>query len=119
MRIAVFVSGSGTNLQAVLDACQGDTSARVVLVASNKRDARGLDRAREAGVSTHFIEDPNDGPTIIRLLDDSQIDLVILAGYLKLVPEDVVHAYENRMINISPYQKTGTDRPKKLMEVTA
>jgi formyltetrahydrofolate-dependent phosphoribosylglycinamide formyltransferase len=102
MRIAVFVSGSGTNLQALLDACGTSSPARVVLVLSNKVDAKGLDRARAAGVDTFFIEDPTDGATIIAALNDYRVDLVVLAGYLKLVPADVVLAFENRMINIHP-----------------
>ena len=102
MRVAVLASGSGTNLQALLDACRADAPARVVLVASNKRDAYALERARGAGVATHFLADPSDGKALISLLQEHRIDLVVLAGYLKLVPEDVVSAYENRMINIHP-----------------
>ena len=102
MRVAVFVSGSGTNLQALLDACGTTSPARVVLVLSNKATAKGLDRARDAGVDTFVIEDPSDGPTIIATLRQYDVDLVVLAGYLKLVPEDVVNAFENRMVNIHP-----------------
>ena len=102
MRIAVFVSGSGTNLQSLLDACGESSPARVVLVLSNKADAKGLDRARAAGVDTFFIEDPNDGAAIIASLEQYGVELVVLAGYLKLVPADVVLAYEYRMLNIHP-----------------
>ncbi len=102
MRVAVFVSGSGTNLQAVLDACREQSPARVVLVASNKQEAKGLERARAAGVPTEYIEDPADGAAIIAMLQKYETDLVVLAGYLKLVPENVVNEFENRMINIHP-----------------
>jgi phosphoribosylglycinamide formyltransferase-1 len=102
MRVAVFVSGSGTNLQALLDACGSESPAHVVLVAANNKDAKGLERARNVGIDTVFLEDPSDGPTIIAILNEHQIDLVVLAGYLKLIPEDVVLAYENRMLNIHP-----------------
>lgn len=102
MRIAVFVSGSGTNLQTLLDACGTSSCVRVVLVLSNKADAKGLDRARDAGVDTFFIEDPADGATIIATLKEHNVDLIVLAGYLKLVPADVVLAFENRMLNIHP-----------------
>ncbi len=102
MRVAVFVSGSGTNLQALLDACGSESPARVVLVAANKKDAKGLERARDAGIDTVFLEDPSDGPAIIAFLNEYRVDLVVLAGYLKLIPEDVVLAYENRMLNIHP-----------------
>ena len=102
MRVAVFVSGSGTNLQALLDACREKAPARVVLVAANKRTAKGLERARGAGVATHFIEDPTDGAAIIATLREYRVDLVVLAGYLKLIPDNVVQAYENRMLNVHP-----------------
>jgi phosphoribosylglycinamide formyltransferase-1 len=102
MRVAVFVSGSGTNLQALIDACGGDSPARVVLVASNRKDALGLERARAAGIDTHFFENPSDGAAIIATLRQHQIDLVVLAGYLKLIPEDVVLSYENRILNVHP-----------------
>ena len=102
MRIAVFVSGSGTNLQSLLDACGESSPARVVLVLSNKADAKGLDRARAAGVDTFFIQDPKDGAALIASLERYGVELVVLAGYLKLVPADVVLAYENRMLNIHP-----------------
>jgi len=102
MRVAVFVSGSGTNLQALLDACGEEAPARVVLVAANKKDAKGLERARGAGIDTHFIKDPSDGTAIIATLREYRVDLVVLAGYLKLVPEDVVLEYENRMLNVHP-----------------
>jgi len=102
MRVAVFVSGSGTNLQALIDACGNASPARVVLVASNRKDALGLERARTAGIDTHFFENPSDGAAIIATLRQYQIDLVVLAGYLKLIPEDVVLSYENRMLNVHP-----------------
>ena len=102
MRVAVFVSGSGTNLQALLDACDDRAPARIVLVAADNREAKGLERARLAGIDTHFIEDPSDGTAMISKLHEYRVDLVVLAGYLKLVPEDVVNAYENRILNVHP-----------------
>lgn len=102
MRVAVLVSGSGTNLQAMLDALTGEAPARIHLVLSNRSDAGAIDRARSAGVPTVVLSDPTDGHEIIGHLRDHQIDLVVLAGYLKLVPESVVEAYADRMINIHP-----------------
>lgn len=102
MRIAVFASGGGTNLQALLDDLSGSGPAGVALVASNRPDAGALARARAAGVAAHVLRDPHDGPAILQLLGEHQIDLVILAGYLKLVPEAVVEAYVGRMVNIHP-----------------
>ncbi len=101
MRVAVFVSGGGTNLQALLDTCRGK-DATVQLVLSNRADAGALDRARKAGVSTRVIADPDDGPAIVDTLRSHDIDLAVLAGYLKLVPREVVAAFDRRIINIHP-----------------
>lgn len=102
MRVAVLASGGGTNLQALLDTCQGSAPARVVVVISNKAAAGALERARRAGVPTEVLDDPSDGPTLVALLQSYQVELVVLAGYLKLIPEVVVQAFENRMLNIHP-----------------
>lgn len=102
MRVAVLASGGGTNLQALLDTCQGSAPARVVVVISNKATAGALERARKAGVATEVLDDPSDGAKIVSLLRSYDTGLVVLAGYLKLVPEVVVQAYENRMLNIHP-----------------
>lgn len=102
MRVAVLASGGGTNLQALLDTCQGSAPARIVVVISNKATAGALQRARKAGVATEVLDDPSDGAKIVSLLCSYDTGLVVLAGYLKLVPEVVVQAYENRMLNIHP-----------------
>jgi len=102
MRVAVLASGGGTNLQALLDTCQGSAPARVVVVISNKATAGALERARSAGVATEVLADPGDGEGMVALLRSYDADLVVLAGYLKLVPEAVVRAFENRMLNIHP-----------------
>lgn len=102
MRVAVLASGGGTNLQALLDACHAGTPARVVLVVSDKPDAGALARARAGGVETHHLANPADGAALVRVLTERRVDLVVLAGYLKLVPADVVQAFDGRMINIHP-----------------
>jgi formyltetrahydrofolate-dependent phosphoribosylglycinamide formyltransferase len=102
LRVAVLASGGGTNLQALLDACAGSEPARVVLVASNNPEAGALARARAAGVATRLIENPADGSTLTAMLREARADLVVLAGYLKLVPQDTVSAFAGRMINIHP-----------------
>ena len=101
-RVAVLASGGGTNLQALLDACTGSAPARVVLVLSNNPDAGALKRAAKAGVPARVIENPRDGKELNTLLDSARPDLVVLAGYLKLVPPETVAAYAGRMINIHP-----------------
>jgi len=102
MRVAVLASGSGSNLQALLDVCQPPAPAAVVLVVSNAPDAGAFARAARAGVATHPITDPNDGAALLAALRAHQVDLVVLAGYLKLVPADVVAAYSGRMVNLHP-----------------
>lgn len=102
MHVAVLASGGGTNLQALLDACGTGSAARVVLVVSDKPEAGALARARQAGVETHHLADPADGAALERVLTAARADLVVLAGYLKLVPANVVSAFAGRMINIHP-----------------
>ncbi|HWC72671.1 MAG TPA: phosphoribosylglycinamide formyltransferase [Gemmatimonadales bacterium] len=100
VRVAVLVSGGGTNLQALLDALHNSSVARVVRVVSNRPSAGALDRARRAGVSTAVLTNPADASELLRALGDAQ--LVVLAGYLKLVPPAVVAQFRGRMINIHP-----------------
>jgi formyltetrahydrofolate-dependent phosphoribosylglycinamide formyltransferase len=102
MRVAVLASGSGSNLQALLHTCRPPAGATVALVASNAPEAGSFARARQAGVATHEITNPADGAALLAALRRHQVDLVVLAGYLKLVPPDVVAAYAGRMINIHP-----------------
>ena len=102
MRVAVFASGGGTNLQALLDTCRPPEPASIVLVVSDKPAAGALERAKTAGVATHVIDDPTDGEAIIQLLRNAGVDLVVLAGYLKHVPVAVVRKYDGRMINVHP-----------------
>jgi formyltetrahydrofolate-dependent phosphoribosylglycinamide formyltransferase len=100
VRIAVLVSGGGTNLQALLDALRDSKTARVAQVISSRAAASALDRARRARVPTAVLRDPGDAAELLATLDDA--DLVVLAGYLKLVPAAVVARFRCRMINIHP-----------------
>jgi formyltetrahydrofolate-dependent phosphoribosylglycinamide formyltransferase len=102
VRVAVLASGSGTNLQALLDACRPPAPAEVVLVGCNVAEAGAIARAAGVGVPTWHIADPGDGVALLGALQQHGVDLVVLAGYLKLVPADVVAAYSGRMINIHP-----------------
>ncbi len=102
MRVAVLASGGSTNLQVLLDACRPPAKASVVLVASNKSSAGALDRARAADAATAVLDDPSDGDALGALLEQHQVDLVILAGYLKLIPESVVTAFAGRILNVHP-----------------
>ena len=110
LRAAVCVSGGGTNLQAIIDAAAAGTitNTELALVISNKPGAYALERAKKAGISSEVLvpkdyEDRNAfGEALIRCLTDKQIDLVVLAGYLVILPENFVKAFEGRIINIHP-----------------
>jgi phosphoribosylglycinamide formyltransferase 1 len=102
MRIAVAISGRGSNLAALLAALPPGAPAQVALVLSDRADAGGLEVARENTVPTMVLADPADSSAWIDALSQHQIDLVVLAGYLKLVPAPVVHRYRGRIINIHP-----------------
>ncbi|HEY3280016.1 MAG TPA: phosphoribosylglycinamide formyltransferase [Gemmatimonadales bacterium] len=102
VRVAVLASGGGTNLQALLDALQGSDLALVALVASDRPDAGALRRARGAGVATAVLHNPRDAAELLAVLTGARADLVVLAGYLKLVPPAVVARFRWRMINIHP-----------------
>jgi phosphoribosylglycinamide formyltransferase/phosphoribosylglycinamide formyltransferase-1 len=102
MRLAVAVSGRGSNLDALLAACRRDPVADVVLVLSDRAGAGGLERARAAGVPAAVLADPSDASEWLALLEEHRIDLVVLAGYLKLVPAGVIARYRGRIVNVHP-----------------
>ncbi len=104
---AVFASGGGTNLQALLDHRPPEPSWKVRLVVSDREGAGALDRAGAAGVPTRVIltkaRPPRDvAEETLAALREHGVDVVLLAGYLKLVPREVVAAYRGRMLNIHP-----------------
>jgi len=100
VRVAVLASGGGTNLQALLDALTDSPLARVTRVITNRAEAGALERARRRGVPTAVLKHPDDAAELLAALGDAQ--LVVLAGYLKLVPASVVARFRDRMINIHP-----------------
>ncbi len=102
MRVAVAVSGRGSNLESLLHALGPETPARVVLVLSNRPDAGGLERARAHGVAAEVLPDPDDAADWLARLERHRIDLLVLAGYLKLVPAPVVARYRHLIVNIHP-----------------
>ncbi len=105
LRLGILVSGSGSNLQSIIDAVDaGVLSSEVVCVISNKQDAYGLERARAHHIPAFYV-DPTQSCYDARVLDVLsiyQVDLVVLAGYLKIVPDAMVEAYKGRIINIHP-----------------
>jgi len=107
--IAVFASGGGSDLQAIIDACKsGRLNAQVRVVVSNNSGSMALQRARDEGIAAfHFsaklIGDPGAlEKRILETLLEHEIDLVFLAGYLKKMGPTVLRAYENRIFNIHP-----------------
>ena len=108
-KIAVLVSGRGTNLQSIIDAVQsGRVSAEIALVFSNREDAPGLERARRAGLETLFLShraSPTREAFDERLVQELQargVTLVCLAGFMRIFSAPMLDAYRNRMLNIHP-----------------
>ena len=102
MRVAVAVSGRGSNLEALLRALEHDAPARVVLVLSSRPDAAALERARARGVPAEVLPDPADAADWLDRLERHRVDLLVLAGYLKLVPAAVIARYRDRIVNVHP-----------------
>ncbi len=100
-RIAVMVSGGGTNLQALIDAEKKGVlrSGLIELVISDNPEAYAMERARENGIEAVFTKDENE---MISLLEDHGIELVVLAGFLKILSPDFIRRYPERIINIHP-----------------
>jgi phosphoribosylglycinamide formyltransferase 1 len=102
MRIAVAISGRGSNLEALLRALGPGAPAEVILVISDRAEAAGLKLARSRAIPTEVLAVSDDAATWLRLLGQYKADLVVLAGYLKLVPAEVIKTYRGRIINIHP-----------------
>ncbi len=102
MRIAVCISGRGSNLVALVTALGPDAPARVVLVLSNRASAPGLEYARARGIATAVLVAPSDGAEWLGRLSEAKVDLIVLAGFLRLVPSAVIAHYRDRIINIHP-----------------
>lgn len=100
VKIGVLISGGGTNLQAIIDGCENKSiNGEVKVVISNKEEAYGLERARNHKITAICEKDENK---IIEILKENEVELVILAGYLKIVSPKLVNEYRNKIINIHP-----------------
>lgn len=100
MKLAVLISGSGTNLQSLIDAQKSNYfQSEIALVISNRKSAYGLTRANEAGIKTMVIKSDDE---LIDVLIANQIDMIVLAGYLSIFSPKVINTFENRIINIHP-----------------
>lgn len=101
--MAVLVSGGGTNLQTIIDAvATGDISGEITVVISDREDAYALERAKKNGIKAVYIERKNCAERLMNELQNMEIELVILAGYLTILDREIVRAYEGRIINIHP-----------------
>ena len=108
-RIAVFISGGGTNLQALIDA-QGTTlcSGKIALVVSNNAQAYGLERAKKAGIPTAVVLKKACGSQaafeerLKEILTENSIDLIVLAGFMTILTENFTAAYPKRILNVHP-----------------
>jgi len=105
-KIAVLVSGGGTNLQALIDAQKSGiiNSGEIALVISNNENAYALKRAGDNGIATSYIPSKSEDfeAQLKRILSYYEIDLIVLAGFMKILSADFTSSYENRIINVHP-----------------
>lgn len=110
LKVAVLVSGGGTNLQAIMDAIEDGTitNAKLQVVISNNAGAYALERARKGGIDAVCLS-PKDyesrdafNDALLAKIDEYKVDLIVLAGFLVKIPEKLVEKYERRIINIHP-----------------
>lgn len=110
LNIAVLVSGGGTNLQALIDAEKGGriTPGRIALVISSRADAFALERAKKAGIPTRvltrkeFASQQEYDESLLSILSQNKIELIVLAGFMTIISENVIRHYENKIINVHP-----------------
>lgn len=110
LKIAVLVSGGGTNLQAIIDKIAEGviTNTEIAVVISNNKNAYALERAKQAGIESVCVSSKDYenreqfNQEFLKTLDSYQVDLVVLAGFLVVIPPAMIQKYENRIINIHP-----------------
>ncbi len=109
IKVAVLISGNGTNLQALIDACiEPNYPAEIVLVISNKPNAKGISRAREAGIKTRIVDHTNYrsreefDTELSMILSNSKCKLICLAGFMRILSENFVNTWPNTILNIHP-----------------
>lgn len=104
VNVAIFVSGSGTNCESVIRHFAGSDSVKISLVLSNRQDAYALVRARNLGIPTIVMpkKEFNDEARLMPVMKEFGIDFIVLAGFLLVVPDFLINAYDHRMINLHP-----------------
>ncbi|MCC9660975.1 MULTISPECIES: phosphoribosylglycinamide formyltransferase [unclassified Pseudoalteromonas] len=108
-RLVVLISGSGSNLQAIIDACaRGEIKAEIAAVISNKADAYGLERAKNAGIQTRVLShkdfDSREAydAELMDIIDNFEPNLVVLAGFMRILTPSLVQKFKGKMLNIHP-----------------
>ena len=108
-KLGILISGHGSNLQAIIDAiAEGQLDATIAIVISNKKDAQGLERAKQAGIETLYINHTDYGTreafdrVVVAQLKQRDVALVCLAGFMRLLSDEFVKAYPNSILNIHP-----------------
>lgn len=102
--ITILASGSGTNAENIINFFHSDKEVDVVLLMSNRKDAYALQRAKNLGIPARYFnrDDMFSSSCVLNILRDFSTDLIVLAGFLWLIPENIIHAYPNRILNIHP-----------------
>lgn len=106
LNIAVLVSGGGSNLQAIIDEIKkGEINGKIVTVVSNKPDAYALTRAKENNIPSKVIvskDNPEFSGELLAHLKENNVDLIVLAGFLCILKEDILNEYKDKIINVHP-----------------
>lgn len=105
LKIAVLVSGGGSNLQSIIDAIEAkQLESKIACVISNKEGVYALERAKTHGIEAIYINPKEEAydERLLRILQEKEIDLVVLAGYLKIISTKMIEEFKNRIINIHP-----------------
>ena len=98
LRLAVLISGSGTDLQSIIDHIN-QINGEIALVISNRKNAYGLQRAQDAGIKNLVIKNQDE---LLNTLKEEKIDFIVLAGYLAILGKELIDTYQNKIINIHP-----------------
>ncbi|WP_291785279.1 phosphoribosylglycinamide formyltransferase [Cecembia sp.] len=102
-KIAILASGNGSNAEEIMKYFQGSQKGKVILIGSNKKEAFVLERARKFGIDSFIFNktEMEDGG-VTKRLQENKVDFVVLAGFLLKIPDNLLHAYPNQIINIHP-----------------
>ena len=103
-KIAIFASGSGSNAENIVKYFEGNDTINIVTIISNKKNAYVHERAKKLDIEsiTYSRHDFDDTDNVLSLLKEMQVDFIVLAGFLLKVPENILHAYPDKIINIHP-----------------